>query len=210
MKVYPVVEGHGEVQAVPVLLRRLLAEAGCPQIGVGQPFRRTQSQLRSKHGIQACVRLALLQPDCSAVIIIFDGEDDRPKELAAKVERWAHEAAGGKPTRVVIAYREYETWFVAALESLRGMYGISDTAVAPPDPECRRDAKGVLEQFMPARRAYSETADQPGMSARFDLCLAHRRNRSFRKLVKTVGDLILDLRQPLPGCWPPRAWNSVS
>ena len=79
MKVYPIVEGHGEVEAAPVLLRRLLAEADCQNVGVGRPIRRTQSQLRSKEGIQAGVRLALLQPECAAVVILFDGEDDCPK-----------------------------------------------------------------------------------------------------------------------------------
>jgi len=85
MKVYPIVEGHGEVEAAPVLLRRLLAEAHCQHVGVGRPIRRTQSQLRSKPGIQAGVRLALLQPECVAVVILFDGEDDCPKKLAAQV-----------------------------------------------------------------------------------------------------------------------------
>jgi primosomal protein N'' len=58
---------------------------------------------------------------------------------------------------------------------------------------------------MPSDRAYSETGDQPAMSAVFDMCLAHRRNRSFRKLVKTIGDLLKQLQQPLPD-WPPAEW----
>ena len=205
MKVYPIVEGHGEVEAAPVLLRRLLAETGCQNIGVGRPIRRTRSQLRSKEGIQAGVRLALLQPECAAVVILFDGEDDCPKELAAQVGAWAREAAAGKPCDVVVAYREYETWFLAALESLRGQYGIARNAVAPASPESKRDAKGALEEFMPADRAYSETGDQPAMSAVFDMGLAHRRNRSFRKLVKAIGGLLTQLRQPLPA-WPPAKW----
>lgn len=205
MKVYPIVEGHGEVEAAPVLLRRLLAEANCRTVGVGRPIRRTQSQLRSKEGIHAGVRLALLQPECAAVVILFDGEDDCPKELAAQVRAWAREAAAGKPCDVVIAYREYETWFLAALESLRGQYGIPKNATAPANPESKRDAKGALEEFMPADRAYSETGDQPAMSAAFDMGLAHRRNRSFRKLVKAIGDLLAQLRQPLPA-WPPAGW----
>jgi hypothetical protein len=199
------VEGHGEVAAAPVLLRRLLAEAQCHGIDIGRPIRRTQSQLRSKEGIQAGVRLALLQPDCAAVVILFDGEDDCPKELAATVRAWAREAAAGKPCDVVIAYREYETWFLAALESLRGQYGIPRNATAPADPESKRDAKGALEEFMPADRAYSETGDQPAMSAVFDMGLAHRRNRSFRKFVKAVGEVLVQLRQPLPA-WPPGEW----
>lgn len=206
MKVYPIVEGHGEVEAAPVLLRRLLAEADCQNIGVGRPIRRTQSQLRSKEGIQAGVRLALLQPECAAVVILFDGEDDCPKERGAEVRAWAREVAAGKPCDVVIAYREYETWFLAALESLRGQYGIPQDATAPANPESRRDAKGALEEFMPADRAYSETGDQPAMSAVFDLGLAHRRNRSFRKLVKAVGGLLTQLQQPMPA-WPPVGWQ---
>ena len=207
MKVYPIVEGHGEVEAAPVLLRRLLAEADCQNIGVGQPIRRTQSQLRSKEGIQAGVRLALLQPECAAVVILFDGEDDCPKELAAQVRAWAQEVAPGTPCDVVVAYREYETWFLAALESLRGQYGIARDAAAPSNPESKRDAKGALEEFMPPDRAYSETGDQPAMSAVFDMGLAHRRNRSFRKLVKAIGELLTQLRQPLPA-WPPAEWQT--
>lgn len=36
MKIQPVVEGHGEVEAVPILLRRLIDEAGAWRIGVGR------------------------------------------------------------------------------------------------------------------------------------------------------------------------------
>jgi hypothetical protein len=207
MKIYPIVEGHGEVEAVPVLLRRLLAEAQCHVIHVGRPIRRTQSQLRSKEGIQAGVKLALLQPECAAVVILFDGEDDCPRELGTQVQAWACDVAAGKPCDVVVAYREYETWFLAALESLRGQYGIPPDAVAPANPESRRDAKDALEDFMPANRAYSETGDQPAMSAVFDMGLAHQRNRSFRKLVKAIGDVLNRLQQPLPA-WPPAEWQS--
>ena len=139
------------------------------------------------------------------MVILFDGEDDCPKELAERVREWAHAAAGGTPCDVVVAHREYETWFLAAVESLRGRYGIRADAAAPPNPESRRDAKGALEEFMPADRAYSETGDQPAMSAVFDMGLAHRRNRSFRKLVKAVGDILTELGQPLP-TWPPAQW----
>lgn len=206
MKVYPIVEGHGEVDAAPLLIRRLFFEAQCHTIGVGRPIRRTQSQLRSKEGIQAGVRLALLQPECAAVIILFDGEDDCPKDLAAQVRTWASQAASGTPCDVVVAYREYETWFLAAIESLRGQYGIAQDAVAPVNPEAKRDAKGALEKFMPANRAYSETGDQPAMSQKFDMGLAHRRNRSFRKMVKTIGDLLAQLQQTIP-VWPPAGWQ---
>lgn len=59
---------------------------------------------------------------------------------------------------------------------------------------------------MPSNRAYSETGDLPGMSNTFDMSMAHRRNRSFRKLVKTVGKMLRQLRQPLD-VWPPTGWG---
>lgn len=208
MKIYPIVEGHGEVQAVPVLLRRLLGEAQCNSVEVGRPIRRTQAQFRNKEDVEKAVKLALLQKDCSAVVILFDGEDDCPKEAAEKVRAWAQAAAGQVPCDVVVAYREYETWFLSSIESLRGHCGINDDAATPNDPESRRDAKGALEHFMPERRAYSETLDQPAMSAVFDMARAHRGNRSFRKLVKVIGEALTRLQQPLPA-WPPPQWQDV-
>jgi hypothetical protein len=139
--------------------------------------------------------------------LLFDGEDDCPLELATRVRGWAQAAAEQTPCEVVIAYREYETWFLASVESLRGRWGIAADAVAPNDPEAKRDAKGALEEFLPPARGYSPTIDQADMSAVFDLAQAHRRNRSFRKLVKSVGDLLRQLQVPLPQ-WPPAEWQA--
>jgi hypothetical protein len=205
MRIHPIVEGHGEMEAVPVLLRRLLAEAQCFDVEVSQPMRRTQSQLRGEQSIQAAVRVALLQPDCRAILILFDCEDGCPVDIAAQVRAWARAAAGSVPCEVVVAHREYETWFLAALESLRGQRGIKPDAIAPAFPESRRDAKAWLEEFMPDGCAYSETQDQPALSARFDLAVAFGRNRSFRKLVTSLGDLLDSVGRP-SGIWPPASW----
>ena len=206
MKLYPIVEGHGEVTAVPVLLRRLLwDQAQCFDINVGSPIRRNQSQFRREADVHTAVRLALLQPDCAAVLLLFDGEDDCPMELGKQVRVWAQQAAGQVPCDVVIAYREYETWFLAAVESLRGQCSIGHAASTPLNPESRRNAKGALEAFMPNGASYAETIHQQKLSAVFDMALSHQRNRSFRKLTKAVGDLLVQLGQPLP-VWPPAQW----
>lgn len=206
MKLYLIVEGHGEVAAAPVLLRRLLVEAQCHDLQISSPIKRTHAQFRNKEGIQKAVKLAQLNKDCAAVLVLFDGEDDCPKEQGEQVRGWVREVTGGRmPADVVIAYREYETWFLASISSLRGRYGIAANATEPVNPESKRDAKGALEAFMPVERVYSETGDQPGMSAVFDMALAHRNNRSFRKLVKAVGEVLGQLNHPLPQ-WPPAGW----
>lgn len=205
MKIQPIVEGHGEVQAVPILLRRLCEEAKVYDVEIARPIRRKQSELIGKDGVQKSVRLALLQSDCSAVLILFDSEDSCPKNLAPKIQKWAQAAAGQTPCNVVLAYREYETWFLMTVESLRGKCGIQQNAVPPHNPEAKRGAKEALEQFMPRGSSYDETVDQAKLTAAFDMTLAHKSSRSFRKMVKAFGVLMAAL-----GCschpWPPPGW----
>jgi hypothetical protein len=118
---------------------------------------------------------------------------------------WAQQVAGVKPCFIVLAHREYETWFLAAIESLRGICGIRDDATVLPNFESRRGAKEVMEEYMPRNRSYHETTDQVKLTARFDPALAYSRSRSFRKMVKFVGDLAAALG--MTGApWPPPAW----
>jgi len=206
VKIYPIVEGYGEVTALPVLLRRLLQQhAQCYGLQVAEPIRRNAFEFRREHEVGKAVRLARAQPDCVAVLLLFDGEDDCPADLGNQVRGWAQAAAGETPCEVVVAYREYETWFLAAVDSLRGYCRIAQDATAPADPEARRDAKGALEAFMPAGAAYSPTVHQQKLSAVFDMAMTHRRSRSFRKLTKAIGELISKLGHPLP-VWPPAGW----
>lgn len=208
MKIYPIVEGYGEVEAAPILLRRLLRAAECYSIEVGHPIRRTQAQLRHQKSVADAVALALLQPECAAILFLFDEEDTCPVERAQEVLAWARTAAHGTPCDVVVAHREYETWFLATVDSLRGKCGIDPAAEPPAIPEVHRDAKTALEAHMPPERAYSETGDQPALSAAFDLSLAHQRSRSFRKLVKATGGLLSQLNQTIP-VWPPSGWQDA-
>jgi len=206
MNVQPIVEGHGDVQAVPVLLRRLLAEAGVFNIGVGRAIRRRLSELHSEIGVQKAVRLALLQPECACVLFLFDSEDSCPKELAPQILGWARQVAGSTPCYVVLAHREYETWFLAAIESVRGKCGIRDDATLLPDCERRRGAKEALEDYMPRNYSYHETTDQARLTAVFDMALAYGRSRSFRQMVQSVGDIVMALGATCAP-WPPANWT---
>jgi hypothetical protein len=82
----PIVEGHGELEAVPVLLRRLIAEAAVYTIDVNAPIRSKQSKLLQEDGLRQSVRLALLQDDCRGIIVLFENEDGCPKELGPKLQ----------------------------------------------------------------------------------------------------------------------------
>lgn len=207
MNIQPIVEGHGGVKALPVLLRRFRDEAEAWDVDVGRPIRRPRSRLVDEAGVQQAVRLALVQPDCGAVLLLFDGEFDCPANLGPTVQAWATAAADGTPCRVVLAHREYEAWFLAAIESLRGRRGIRNDAESHPAPENPRGAKEQLEARMQPGATYLETTDQPAFSALFSLPAAYRRSRSFRKLADSFGNLVHAMGHDV-GVWPPAVWTA--
>ena len=59
MNIQPIVEGHGDVVAVPVLLRRLVAEAQAWPVEIGRPIKRPRNQLVQQPGLDTAVNLAL-------------------------------------------------------------------------------------------------------------------------------------------------------
>ena len=206
MIIQPIVEGHGDVAAFPVLLRRLVEEAQAWTVSIGRPIRRSRYQLVQKAEVERAVRLALLQPNCGAVLILFDGDRDCPAELGPTVQAWATAVANDIPCGVVIAHREYEAWFLSAIESLRGYRGVMKDAEPHPNPENPRGAKEQLEARMQAGTSYLERTDQPAFSERFSLSDAYRRSRSFRKLTNSFGLLVRSMGEDL-GVWPPTAWT---
>jgi len=207
MMIQPIVEGQGDEASVPLLLRRLRDEAQAWGLEVGRPHRKRRTQLVKKDSLQSAVRVAVLREDCAGILVLFDADDDCPKELGPTLEGWAREAAGGKPCAVVMANREYEAWFLASIEALRGTAAILPDATSHSNPEAPRDAKGELERRMPRSATYSPTVDQAALTARLDLASTYRRCRSFRKLVSAFGDLAV-AAGVAPAVWPPSAWVS--
>jgi hypothetical protein len=172
MIIQPIVEGQGDEAAVPLLLRRLLNEAEAWGLEVGRPHCKRRTQLVKKDSLQGAVRVAALRQDCAGILVLFDADDDCPKELAPTLEEWAREAAGGRPCAVVMANREYEAWFLASIEALRGKAAILPAATSHPNPEEPRDAKGELEDRMRRGASYSPTVDQAALTAHLDLRIA--------------------------------------
>ncbi|HEX5443824.1 MAG TPA: DUF4276 family protein [Pirellulales bacterium] len=206
MPIYPIVEGSGEITAVPVLLRRLRDASEIYTIDIGKPIQRKRSELVQEASLRRAVALALLKPACEAVLILFDADNDCPKALAPKLCQWAQAEARTIPCAVVLANREYEAWFLASLESLRGHRGIRADAQSFIDPESRRGAKEQLRSHMAPGKSYQETTDQAAMSQLFDMRLTFSRSRSFRGLVKAFGELTSAMGHRLDQ-WPPMNWK---
>lgn len=185
--VAPIVEGHGEETAVPILLRRL-NEAIEPRqwLRVNPPIRvKAQAFFKMDHDFRRFVSLAAgkAAQEQGGVLILMDCEDDCPATLGPKLLAAAKGVRGDVPYLVVLARREFETWFIAAAPSLQGVCGLPVDLTTPEYFEDIRDAKGWLGRQMP--NGYKETEHQQRLAARFDLRQA-RSARSFDRLIQRL------------------------
>ncbi len=190
-----IVEGYSEVEAVPELIRRVAAHAR-PSLYVQalRPTRVPKSSL--ERDLERLMRLCAIQIDqletmIGGVLIVLDADDDCPAQLGPRLFERARQARADIPTVVVIAKSEYESWFLASAESLRGKRGLPSDLVSPPNPEGIRDAKGWLGDRM-GPSGYSETVDQVKLSAVFDLEKA-RRSQSFARCYDRLVNLFDEL-----------------
>ncbi len=206
MNIQPIVEGYGEVEALPVLLRRLRDITQAFGVRVNPPIRKPRSKLVDERQLRIAVQLARVSINCGAILILFDGDDDCPAEKAPQIQAWASEESAPIPCFVVVARREFEAWLLASIESLRGVRGITCDAVSHPNPESVNGAKEQLDHRMQPRRSYSETIDQAALTAKIDLASVHRRCRSFRRLIKVYTEIIVALGENRPESWPPEDW----
>ena len=190
IRIVAIVEGDGEVKAVPVLLRRIgAAVAPLAALDVARPIHVSRGRFLKGSGLEGYVSLAASRagPD-GRILVLLDANGDCPAKLGAALLRRARTARPDLLIEVVLAKCEYEAWFIAAADSLRGTRGISSAANVPPDPESIRGAKEWLRARMSG--PYSPTADQAALTARFDMTAARRRAPSFDKMWRAVGVLM--------------------
>jgi len=193
-----IVEGHGEVEAVPVLVRRIALELDPGLVPKVDPVLRVPaSRLRKEGELERHIELAARKMRGKGGIMVLidcDWVDDAcPKFDAPPLLQRARNTRPDMPISVILAYREYEAWFIAAAESLRGRRGLPADLLAAPNPEVIRGAKEWLSDRMPATQPYTETADQAALTQIFDMTSA-RRTESFDKCYREIVGLLNRLR----------------
>lgn len=117
-----VVEGYAEVESVPVLIHRV-AQDWNPGIVVvvPHPVRITKSKLLKSGELERAAALAALNAGhTGGVLVILDSDDDCPAHLGPELLTRVRIARADLPCAVVLAKREFESWFLASAESLRG------------------------------------------------------------------------------------------
>lgn len=169
-----VVEGHGDVPAARQLVTRLAAEEGFYELLIFPPHRVPRNQLVAPGPLTGrdLGRVLDLQAGRvgqeGLVVVLVDADDDDP----ATVKSVIREAGMQHDCWIlpVVATREYEAWFLAALESLRSHPAVRDDASYAGDPEMPRGAKAALARQMTT--SYKETIHQPAFTAAMDLAQA--------------------------------------
>jgi hypothetical protein len=191
MPVACVVEGHGEVESLPILVRRLGERCEPPVYPtVERPIRIPSSKLRKPEELARAVQLAASRAGPGgSVLVLLDADDDCPAEVGPTML----EHVGSRKdvaVSVVLANREYEAWFIAAAESVAGARGLAADLTGPDDPESIRGAKEWLRHRMNQGSTYSPTLDQPALTSIFDVDAARRSDsfdKCFREIMRLIG-----------------------
>jgi len=186
-----VVEGHGDVEAIPILVRRVAERVDPPIVAnVWTAIRTPKSKLIKPGELERAVEFAARTVSgTGAVLVVLDADDDCPAAAGPALQQRASNVRAHLPVAVVLAKREFETWLIAAAESIAGHAGLPLGLAAPALPETISGAKEWLARSMEGTRNYSPTIDQPTLARLFSLDLALRAD-SFDKCLREIRRLL--------------------
>jgi hypothetical protein len=197
-----IVEGHGEVLAIPRLCHRILRELigsrpdwlldekaiRIPRSRIVHPASASKHRSNVGSDLERALRSATLRARTRGVLVTCDADDDCPATWLSGLPPEIQGRHGVLRVRGVMACREYESWLIAswpraARERVR--------AVTP--DEKPRDAKRALGVLFPD---YRPVLHQLELTQSMDLRAAWSVSDSFDKLVRSLAELV--------GTAPPR------
>lgn len=186
-----IVEGQGDMQAAPVLIRRIVEHHGHNNVTVLPPHKRGDLP-KIKANFNNYFKIAIKEKAAIIWIIDFDCSTcNCVAEEAEQLYKKANDIHAGWPFKVAFMVKEFETLFLAEPEATRKVLKeIPKAVLFPKDPETIRGAKEWLSRSMPSGYAYKETVHQVKLAAAVDLDNLRLSSASFRHLEKSVLALI--------------------
>ena len=196
-----IVEGAGEVTAFRTLIYRIAETWGATTYPIiGKIWRVPKSTIVNTPGaLESQAQKAISRAESSAhlpnetrakLIILIDADDDCPADLGPRLRERLIARFPDNPISVSIANREYETWFIASLETIAEPAGINPATPAPPNVESIRGAKEWLSRRLPSGYPYKPTLHQAALSSAVDVPLARLRSQSFDRFCREVERLL--------------------
>lgn len=194
IRIGAIVEGHGEVEAVRVLLHRIARDV-TPHARLDiKVFRARRQKVVQPEELERWIELAARRTGPEGrILVLLDADKECPAEVGPALLRRARDARSDRVIRVVLAKVEFEAWLIAAARSLAGERGLPEGLVPHENPEAIRNAKGWLNQRMQPQNSYKSNRELVHLTRRFDLQAA-RSAPSFDKMWRDVEALL----QPLP------------
>jgi hypothetical protein len=192
-KLLAIVEGHGDLAAVPELIRRILSHHQHFDVEVLRPHMR--GDLPKIHAnfdnyFNAAIKenaaiLLLIDFDCKVCDCVMKSAAPFYEKALALRPEW--------PFKVTFMVKEFETLFLADHTATRKVLKeIPEDTTFPSLPESIRGAKEWLSKAMPSGYAYKETVHQVKIVSHLDLDHLHEHSPSYRHLKKAVLELVSD------------------
>ena len=188
----PIIEGHGEEEALRVLINSVLAAIESDVYPtIVAPYRVPWGTLVHVDGeLERYAAMAIRDGGPMAkLIVLLDADDRCPAELGPELLNRIHARFPLNSASVNVADREYESWFIASSESIAAHVGSSADFEVPANIEEIRDAKGWIRRNV-LNRGYKETVDQASFSSCIDVPLARQRSQSFDRFCREVERLL--------------------
>lgn len=186
-----IVEGPGDMQAAPVLIRRIAEHHGYNNIRVLPPHKRGDLP-KVKANFDNYFKMAIKEKAVIIWIIDFDcATCNCVAEEAEQLYKKAHDIYPDWPFKVAFMVKEFESLFLSEPEATRKVLKeIPKEKVFPENPENIRGAKEWLSKAMPSGFTYKETVHQVKLAAAVDLNNLRNSSASFRHLEQSILALI--------------------
>jgi hypothetical protein len=197
LRVYPIVEGDGEIAAVPELLRRIGFEQTEPMyIEVNTPHRIHRDQVFQETSDELAKALELgaywpaeagPQEARGVILVLIDADPDQEPTcvLGPRLVQRIQTLQSNVDTICVIADYEYESWFVAGASSLMELLNAPDANLGQIEANSKHHGKKWVQDRI-RRGSYRETVDQVKLTNKLDLALCRRNSPSFDKLCREL------------------------
>lgn len=194
-----IVEGKGEIEALPVLIRRIADKANTVvEMKRDWKTRVPSSSIKATGGLEREIKdLANRLGSKGGIIVLLDCDDGCPAREGPELLSRAKSVRNDLPITVILAKKEFEGWFIAAAESLKGKHGLADDLAKPTDrnPENIRGAKQWIGDHMPKSTGYAPTLHQAKLTYAFNMDLARRNSDSFDKCYREIEKIITLLKE---------------
>lgn len=182
LRIALVVEGYGDRDAVPIVVRRYLHSVGEWEIAPGKPLNAKGRGNLTKNGqLEKFVRQAVREPGAGGVLVVLDTESEPACELGPALLQRAAEAAGPLPARVCLAVRKFENWIAAS--------DLHEPAWKPGEAGYEGGGADAAIRAWSPTGVYAKTAMQATFATRLDLSLVRERCPSFARLLLRIDDL---------------------